>query len=173
MATHEISILGSNTRPDDSGLCWMEPFSVLATNDVWKLNVFMFGSSNAAEPTARIGLHGTFTVPQNYVGTARIVVIWTATAILGNVAWDFDYRTVGGDDTTSLDQTGTEQTITVTDAAPGAALRRLRVELTPTAGNFAPGETVAFTLFRDGSDAADTMAASAILFALLFRYNDV
>jgi hypothetical protein len=172
MATHQISILGSGTTPDTSGNCWQEPYTVLATNDVWGLLVYRFGSSNAAQPTTRIGLRGQFTVPQNYVGTAKIIPVWTATVTSGNVAWDCDYRTVGGDDTTSLDQTGNEESITVTDAAPGAAHRRLIPQLSPTSANFAAGETVEFELFRDGADAADTMAASAIVFDLLFQYSD-
>lgn len=171
--THQISMLGVSTVPDNSGNCWQEPYPILATNDQWGFLIYRFGASNAAEPASRIGLRGQFTVPQNYVGTAAIVALWTATAIVGNVAWDLDYRTVGGNDTTSLDQSGTEESITVTDAAPGAANRRLTAILTPTSGNFAPGETVEFEFFRDGTDAADTMAASAGLVDLLFQYGDV
>lgn len=150
----------------------MEPYSVLATNDVWGLMIWRFGASNAAQPTTRIGLRGQFTVPQNYVGTASFKPIWTATLTSGNVAWDLDYRTVGGDDTTSLDQAGTEESITVTDTAPGAAHRRLTPSLSPTSANFAAGETIEFEFFRDGADAADTLAGSAILVDLLFQYND-
>jgi hypothetical protein len=173
MATHKIPIFGANTVPDTSGNCWQEPFTVLATNDVWGFLIWRFGDSNAAQPTTRIGLRGVFVVPENYVGTAKIVLIWTATITAGNVVWDFDYRTVAGDDVSSLDQAGTEQSITVTDAAPTAALRQLVVELTPTAANFAAGETVEFELFRDGADAADTMAGSAILVDAFFQYSDV
>lgn len=158
--------------PDSSGNCWFEPYSILATNDVWAGMVARFGSSNAAQPTTRIGLTGRFTVPQNYVSGAIIIPVWTATLTSGNVVWDLDYRTVGGDNTTSLDQTGNEESISVTDAAPGAAHRRLTPSLDPTDGNFSPGETVLFTLFRDGTDAADTMAGSAILLDLLFQYAD-
>lgn len=173
MATHQISTLGGNTVPDNSGNCWAEPFTILATNDVWGFLIYRFGSSNAAQPTTRIGLRGQFTVPQNFVGNAAFIPIWTATVTSGNVVWDLDYRTVGGDDTTSLDQSGTEQSITVTDAAPSAALRRLTPTLSPTSANFAAGETVEFELFRDGVDANDTMAASAILVDFLFQYTDV
>ena len=172
MATHRIPILGWATMPDTSGEVFPESYDVLATNDVWDRTIYRFGSSNVAEPTARMGLHAGFTVPKNYVGVPKIVVIWTATPITGNVVWDFDYRTVAGNDTTSLDQVGTEETVTVTDAAPGAAHRRLEALLTLTAANFAVDDEVECTLFRDGADAADTMAGSAILFQLLFEYTD-
>jgi len=167
MATHEISILGGNTVPDASGSVFMEPYSIKATNDQWRHLVFIFNDT-----ATRILLYGQFVVPQNYVGAATLVILWTTTATTGNVVWDGDYRTVGGDDTTSLDQAGTEQAVTVTDAAPTAANNRLRVTVTLTAANFAAGETVEFLLARDGADAADTMAAAAILFDALFSYSD-
>lgn len=166
----QISILGINTKPDNSGNCWAEPYSLLATNDVWDPMIWRFGASNSAQPTTRIGLHGSFVVPQNYVSFPSIYIHWTSTIITGNVVWDFECRTVGGDDTTSLDQTGTEESLTLTDAAPGAANRRLTPGLSLTGTNFAAGETVEFALFRDGVDAADTMAGSAILFDLIFSY---
>lgn len=172
MATHQISMLGVNTMPDNSGNCWMEPYSILATNDVWPFLVFRFGASNAAAPTTRIGLYGQFTVPQNYSTSAVVIPIWTATLTSGDVVWDLDYRSVSGDDTTSLDQSGTEESVSVTDTAPGAAHRRLTPSLNPTDANFAAGETIEFGLFRDGVDAADTMAGSAILLDLIFQYAD-
>jgi hypothetical protein len=171
MATRAISMLGANTMPDTSGNCWMEPYSNVATNDVWPFLIFRFGT--AAEPTTRIGLHGRFTVPQDYVGSALFIPVWTAIVTAGNCVWDIDYRTVGGDDTTSMDQAGSEQSVTVTDAAPSAVNFRLTPSLSPTAANFAVGEDVEFTLFRDGTDANDTMAGTAILFDLIFQYSDV
>lgn len=172
MATHRLSILGIGTVPDTSGNCWQEPYTILATNDVWGMLIYRFGSSNAAEPTTRIGLRGRFTVPKNYVGSAALVVAWTATITSGNVVWDFDYRAVGGDDTESLDQSGNQESVSVTDAAPTAAHRRLEVTINLTAGNFAADDTVEFEFFRDGADANDTMAGSGILVDLYFQYAD-
>jgi hypothetical protein len=88
------------------------------------------------------------------------------------VEWDFDYRAVGGNDTESMDQSGTQESVNNNDTAPGAAHRRLECELTLTAGNFAADDEVLFTLFRDGTDAGDTMAAAAIVFQVLFEYAD-
>lgn len=169
--TKRESVLNWCAMPDASGNCWREPYSELATNDVWGGLIFRFGASNSAQPTTRIGLTGRFIVPADYVSGATFVVHWTSTAVTGNVVWDLDYRTVSGDDATSMDQTGAEESITVTDAAPTAAHRRLTATLSPTAANFAPGETVEFTIFRDGTDAADTLAASAVLFDAYFQYS--
>lgn len=173
MATHRIPILGWSARPDDTGECFFEPYDLLATNDVWDRLIARFGASNSAQPTVRAGLHGGFTVPKNYVSAPKIIFVWTATLTSGNVVWDFEYRTVGGDDTTSLDQAGTEESLTVTDAAPGAAHRRLETSVSLTAANLTVDEEVSFFLARDGADAADTMAGSALLFQALFEYADV
>lgn len=166
MSTHRIPILGSATRPDASGSVFTGGYDEFGTNDVWDRLVTVF-----ADTATRIGLHGGFAVPKNYVGSPSIVVVWTATATSGNVVWDFDYRAVGGNDAESLDQTGTQESVTVTDAAPGAAHRRLEASMALTAGNLAVDDEVEFTLFRDGA-ASDTMAASALLFGLYFEYTD-
>jgi hypothetical protein len=167
MATHIINILGANTVPDTSGSVFVEPYDVKASNDVWDFLVFIFNDT-----ATRIGLRGLFRVPQNYVGTAKIVVEWTATATSGDVEWDFDYRAIGGNDTESMDQAGTQESVNSNDTAPGAAHRRLSFELTLTSGNLAAGDLVEFELFRDGTDGGDTMAAAAILFGLFFSYAD-
>jgi hypothetical protein len=165
MATRILPILGG-VRPGTSGSVFWEPYSVKATNDVWQHDVLIFNDT-----AARDLCYGQFTVPQDYVGTPVFRVIWSSTATSGNAIWDLDYRTVGGDDTTSLDQAGVEEALTVTDAAPGATNRRM----TPTmaaAANFAAGETVEFLFGRDGAS-ADTIAAALIVFDLIFEYSDV
>lgn len=172
MATWRIPILGFNTYQDSSGESWFEPYSILATNDVWGYGIWRFGSNNAAQPTVRHGIYGRFMVPKNYITSAVIVLDWTATLTSGNVVWDFDYRSVSGDDTTSLDQAGTEESVSVTDAAPAAAHRRLTPSLSLTSGNLSADETVQFYLVRDGADANDTMAGSAIIHGVYFQYSD-
>jgi hypothetical protein len=166
MATHRRSIL-NRLQWDDSGNGYTARFDDLATNDVWKQQVLVF-----KDTATRILLYGQFEVPQNYVGTAKLVLKWSASATTNNVVWDFDYRTVGGNDTTSLDQTGTEEAVTVTDAAPGAAWRILETSINLTSANFTAGEEVEFLIGRDGADGADTMAASAVLIGAYFEYAD-
>ena len=167
MATIRIPILGVETVPDTSGNVFQEPYTVKGTNDVWGRLVWIFNDT-----ATRIGLRGGFAVPKNYVGTANIIVVWTATATTGDVVWDFDYRAVGVNDTERLDQAGTQEAVTVTDTAPTAAHNRLEASMTLTAANLAVDDEVEFELFRDGVAAGDTMAAAAILFALMFEYSD-
>lgn len=169
MATHQISMLGM-IQPDNTGRCWIEPYDVFATNDVWKHPVIRLVNPASAEVH---GFYGSFTVPQNYVGTAAVIPVWTTTATTGNARFRFTYRTVGGDDTTSLDQTGNEQQLSVTDAAPGAAHRRMTPTISPTAANFAAGETVEYLFERLDDTGVDTIAADVVIHDLLFQYVDV
>jgi len=171
MTTHTTSILGVNTVPDTTGRCWFEPYPFAATNDVWGLLVLRLKDPSAAQAH---GFYGQFTVPQNYVSAPVIIPLWTSTATSGNHRMRFTYRTVGGDDTTSLDQTSNEEQVSLTDAAPGAANRRMApTGLTLTAGNFAAGETVEFLFERWDDTGTDTMAADSLIFDVIFQYSDV
>lgn len=167
MATHRIPILGFGTVPDDGGEVFFEPYSIKATNDVWKRLVAIFNDTSS-----RKGLRGGFTVPKNYVGSANLIIVWTTTATSGDVEWDFDYRAVGGNDTESLDQSGTQESVNSNDTAPSAVHERMEISIALTDGNFASDDEVEFEFFRDGADAGDTMAAAAIVFALFFEYSD-
>jgi hypothetical protein len=168
VTTHRIPILGWGTIPDTSGEVFFESYAVKATNDVWDRLVAIFNDT-----ATRDGLHGGFAVPSNYVSGAGLVIVWTSTATAGDVEWDFDYRAVGGDDTQSLDQAGTQESVNANDTAPSAAHERMQIIIPLTDGNFDADDEVTFTLFRDGTDGGDTMAAAAIVFAVLFEYDDV
>lgn len=167
MATHRIPILGWGSVPDTSGDVFFEPYTTKATNDVWGRLVAIFNDT-----AARDGLRGGFTVPKNYVGSANLIIVWTATATSGDVEWDFDYRAVGGNDSESLDQAGTQESVNSNDTAPSAVNERMEISIALTDGNFAADDEVTFELFRDGTDAGDTMAAAAIVFQVLFEYAD-
>ena len=167
MATLRLPILGFSTDPDSSGNCFQEPYSIKATNDVWKHMPFIFNDSGT-----RIGIYGTFAVPLSYVDTANLVIVWTSTAVAGDVEWDFDYRAVGGNDTESLDQAGTQESVNANDTAPSATDERMELTQALTDGNFAAGDTVEFYMVRDGTDGGDGMAAAAQIHGLFFEFND-
>lgn len=169
MATLRVPILGWQALPDASGNCYAEPYPIKATNDIWRHLHWIFDNIGAV----RIALYGAFEVPQNYVGTAKVVIKWTTTATAGSAVWDFDYRAVGGDDAESLDQNSAQESVTVTDAAPSATNELMTVAIDLTSDNIAAGDTVEFLLARDLSEAADDLAASVQLVDLLFQYTDV
>lgn len=165
MATITMSIFGG-IQPDTSGSVSLTTLDVLATNDFFKPPILEF------EDTAtKIGAHGTFEVPENYVGTPVITPVWSSSATSGDAVWDFDYRAIGGDDAESLDQATAQEALTVTDAAPSASHERNKPTMSATGSNLAAGDTVEFIVSRDGAS-ADTIAASIYLIGLLFTYND-
>lgn len=167
MATHRVNIFNWAVVPDTSGDVFFESYAIKATNDVWDHLILVFNDTST-----RIGVHGRFDVPENYVGTANLVLRWTSTATTGDVEWDFDYRAVGGNDTESFDQSGTQESVNSNDTAPSAANERMVISISLTDANFAAGDEVQFTLFRDGTDAGDTISAAVMLFGAYFEYSD-
>lgn len=168
MATYRLPILAWSCLPDSNGSTYFEPASLnFGTNDLYPHMLIAF-----ADQAAKEGLSGSFVVPQNYVGTANIVPVWSTTATSGDVVWDFEYTAVGGDAAESLDPAANQEAVTGTDTAGGTARRRQELSIALTAGNLAAGDTVLFSFFRDGVNAADTLAATAYLFELFFEYAD-
>jgi hypothetical protein len=166
MATHRITILGHATVPDDSGEVFLQPLDLITTtNDRWPALVFTFNDTST-----RDGLRGRFVVPQNYVGGSKIVVNWSSPAITNEVVWDFEYRAVASGE--NLDQSGQDQSLTVTDTAPDTAHEIRYSNITLASGNFAPGSEVQYEFFRDGADAADDLADVVYITSLLFEYTD-
>lgn len=167
MATFRQPILGFSTAPDASGNVFFEPYNLKATNDIWKHIVLVLNDT-----ATRIGVYGVFDVPQNYVGSAAIIIHWTATATSGDVEFDFDYRAISGDDAESLDQATAQESVNLNDTAPSAIHERMTCTLSLTSANIVAGDTVEFFLARDGTDGGDTMAAAAIVHAVLFEFAD-
>ncbi len=174
MATHRIPILGFATRPDDTGEAFFEPADLnFGTSDLARQFVLALGSGLAAQPTVKHGVYGAFRVPKNYVGTPVLVIEWSATLIAGDVVFDFDYNTVAGDGTETLDPAAWQQSVTVTDVSPATARFKLTPTVALTAANFAVDDMVEFFFGRDGVDALDTMAGRAYVFEATFQYSDV
>jgi hypothetical protein len=156
--------------PDSTGECFPVPYDSLATNDVWAFGVMQFGSAAAAQPTVAHGFYGNFEVPQNYSGTASIIVVWSSTITSGDVEWDLTYRAVAIGE--SFDQTGSQQALNQNDTAPGSVNLYQEASLSPTSGNFTVGDRVEYFLSRDGTDAGDTIAGPVYMLDLIFQYDD-
>lgn len=168
MATKRVPILGPMSVPDSSGGVYFEPASAnFGSNDLYPHLVLVFANSNARE-----GIRGLFSVPQDYVDTANIVVVWSTTATTGSAVFDFDYAAIGGDASESLDPAADDESATVTDAASGTARQRQEATIAVTDGNLAAGDSVLFELFRESDNVSDDLAASAYVFGVFFEYND-
>lgn len=167
MATHRIPIFGQNTAPDTVGGTYWEPWSIKATTARFDPDVLIFSDGGS-----KYTVHGAFTVPKNYVGGPGIILVWTSDASTpsGNLIMDFEYRAIGG--TESLDQTSQQEAKTETITWAGSQFDRQEDEITGiTAGNFAVDDTVLFELGRDNT-ASDTLNSAAIVFQVLFEYDD-
>jgi len=165
--TKHMVALNNFTIPDSSGNVFLEPYPIKATNDFWKSTVYIFNDTATDDY-----LYGQFRVPDDYVGTAKIVITWTTTATTDDVRWEFAYRAVGGDDAESLDQSTAQETVTQADTAPSAANEKMTITIDLTSSNFAPGDIVTWRLGRTGTNAGDTLAAAAQLWDLRFQYKD-
>ncbi len=164
MATHRLPIYFNG--PDSSGEVYPEPASVGFSNAVFgDLLLWVFD-----DPTQANRLAGQFTVPQNYVDTANIVVVWTSDVTSNDFDIHFSYRAVGGNDTESLDQATVQETLNDVDVAPSASYERMEFSLAATDGNFAAGDTVFCLLGRDS--ASDTLVGKVWITEVFFEYND-
>lgn len=152
-------------RPDTSGNVRPIPFSEVATNDLYNTQAMLFADSGTD-----ISAFGTFTVPDGYVGAPALVVRWVTTATSGDVRWQAGYRAiaVGEDYDPSTDQ----QSVGVTDTAAGTTLFLNEAIISLTAANFTVGDEVPFRITREGSNAADTLAAAAVITSVIFQYDD-
>lgn len=169
MANHQISILNGSVAPDNTGRCWFEPFDVIATNDIWRHLILRFSNPTSAQLH---GFYGQFSLPLNYVGSAVIIPIWSCALTSGNARLRFTYRAVGGDNTESLDQTGNQEVVTITDAAGGAANRRMTPTMALTSANLAAGDTVEYLFQRLDDSGTDTINGDIVLHDLLLQYAD-
>ncbi len=169
MATHQFSILNGSVIPDNTGRCWFEPYYITATNDVWKHLVFRFLNPSSSQVH---GFYGQFSLPLNYVGSPSIIPIWSTTATSGNGRFRFTYRAVGGDNAESLDQTSNQEQVSVTDAAGGAANRRMTPIINLTDVNFTAGDSVEYLFERLDDGGTDTINADIVLHDLLFQFAD-
>lgn len=172
MATHRIPIINWATVPDENGRVYFEPFVVKATNGVWNRMVLVFNQGSA-----RDAVRGGFAVPKNYVGSAKIICVYTSSVLhaTNGMRLEFDYRAVGGNDAESLDETDEQEavaTVGVNSSAPSAVNERMEDSITLTASNLAVDDEVEFEFFRDGLDPNDNHSGPLIVFNLLFEYAD-
>ena len=172
MTQFRLPILNWSTRPDDSGDSYFEPYDILATNDIVRRMILRMGRNNAAEPSVKSGVYGSFVVPRNYLQTPDPVVIvdWTSTVSSGNVVFQFEFAIAAGDDA-GLDPAGWSSVYRVTQNVGGANWRKTAgIAISP--GNWFSVDTlVNFYFTRLGTDAADNKPGSALVFDLAFQYE--
>ncbi len=167
MATHRLPIMGAMTMPDTTGETFMDLLSNQITLTNAKENLVM----TMKDPSADTGFSGSFQVPQNYVGTANIVVVGVidGTVSTTSIDWQFSYNSLADNEasdaafteTVSFD-TGNTNAYTTEDI--------LEDSTALTDGNFATGDQVLYLFVRDQS--VDDFVGDFHVLGLFFEYND-
>ena len=164
MATFRLPILTSNGHPDTSGEVFWQPYSLIDTSPpTIDPLVLTFNNSGTKD-----GFEGQFTVPQNYVGTANLVIVWTSSLTSNNPQFDWSVLTRSG--TEDMGDGTTRATETGAGTVPGTAFLRVETTIALTDGDYAAGDNALFTLFRDS--VTDSHAAPIAVFAAYFEYDD-
>lgn len=166
MATHLIELVPDEV--DATGNVYPKPSTLDDTNDRFPNRRMAFKDSGT-----KVGVSGRFRVPKNWVSTngSKILVEWVTPATTGNLVLDLEYKAVAL--TESMDPSTDDEALTVTDGAAGTTLVRNQAEFALDETKLAVDDEVLWKLSRDGADAADSLAAEALILGIYFEYVDV
>lgn len=146
---------------------YFEPAAVnLQSNDRYPGTVLSYPSQTLDQ-----GCGFQVVVPNNYVGTGLIDVACATTATSGATRQRIAYRSIASGE--SFDPSTDQETLSVTTTVPGTARLLFTVTFDITDANLAAGDVIIGTHYRDGSNAADTLAATLWVVYANLRYNDV
>ncbi len=151
------------TTPDTSGEVFFQPYSIIDTAAVLDPMVLCFLNSGTVD-----GVRGVFQVPQNYVGSPVLRIVWTANATSGTCTFNWSILTRSGTEDMGAAATRTSETDSTTKG--GTAFTRETNDITLTAADYVAGDEALFELFRD--TVTDTMAATCMVFGVYFEYAD-
>ncbi len=169
------SMFNFSTMPDSVGDAFFEPYSVVATNDLFRHTILRMAASNTGGPTVDAGVYGRFTVPSDYQNTPEVIIKWNASVISGSVQYGLNYRSIlasSGSDAESGDASFYFGSGTAVSAVKttGHLMNQVGISLS---GNIRPGDQFAYYFYRGGGQAADTMTGSALVHDLLFNYHSI
>lgn len=168
--TVRASMLSSLTFPDTTGEAYYESIDLLGTNDSFGYGSWRFGTSTSAALSIKAGIGDRFSIPSDFKSEgAQIVALFNTTSTSGVVVWDFDYRCVAVGE--SLDQSGYQESVSVSSTVPGTIYLMGETVLPITSSNCTAGDIMQFKFSRDGVDASDTLLGPPLLHDLLFEYK--
>lgn len=116
-----------------------------------------------------------FELPSNYVGTPKVRLNWKANVTSGDVRWAAVVAAITpGDADTPNEKAPAAENAQATTVNATEARRLVATEITLTnADSMAAGDWVALCVYRDASDAGDTVNANdAELVSVAFTYAD-
>lgn len=161
-----VQIMGHGFRPDFGAAAIPVTAkqiyaSTLIDSLIWRMK------DGVVEPL----IYGRFPVPADYTNNPKINIVWNSTVITGNVAWQFEYNSVGGNNTELLSNSSVQGFPNGAFAASSASGRRKYSTINLTASDFLADDTCEWRLFRLVNDASDTMVGDAFLYDLIFEYT--
>lgn len=143
---------------------WDLPASTPAAAACVTGTVVIKGVLDFADTSGGFSAQNTIKLPGDFTGTIDAQIQWTTTATSGNVKWSLSTICTATDGTETDDPGAFNTASTVTTAAPGVASRVQTSSITSlTITGCAANELLHLRIFRDGNDAADTIAATARL----------
>lgn len=169
MATFQLEILGVQTMPDDTGNVIVDAYGNHDGGSAIMLpSIFSFLNQGTLNY-----LHGSFIVPQNYVGSPAIKALWSTTPTTGDYCWDFDYRAIADGESCDVTTAQESETTGSTSLSSYTARDLLVTSIgSLTAGNFSAGDLVFFRLGRDVATESSSIADELLLHKLIFEYTD-
>lgn len=168
MATHRLPIMGATVLPDATGECFLDN-----VNNQMALATFLGRNlvMTFKDPTADTGFYGSFQVPQNYVGTAKCVVIGILDGTVGATSVDFEFSYISKADNETIESGWTESATFNSGNTNGWANEDLiEISGTLTSGNLAAGDEVFYYLKRD--QGTDDFVGDIHVSGVYFEYAD-
>jgi hypothetical protein len=124
------------------------------------------GVLDYADTAGGFSAQTTALIPSDFTGTVDMRLIWLTSAITGNAKWTVSWSCTDVAATATDDAAFTNST-TATTAAPGTTLRLQTSTMSAvTLTGCSAGNMLHLKVFRDGNDAADTIAATARFYGL-------
>jgi hypothetical protein len=119
-----------------------------------------------ADTSGGFSAQTTLQLPSDFTGNIDADIIWLTAATSGNVKWSLSTICVATN-ATETDDPAFNTASTVTTAAPGTGNRLQTSTITSlTITGCAASEMLHLRIFRDGNDAADTIANTARLYGI-------
>ncbi|HEY5140848.1 MAG TPA: hypothetical protein VIJ25_16265, partial [Methylococcales bacterium] len=113
----------------------------------------------------------SWTMPNSYDGgTVNVTYYWEAAATTGSAVWCFQSIGVPANGTQGVDSP-LGAAVCATSAAPGSANYLTSVVQSNAVSNFAAGQYIAFKVYRDATNASDTMTGNARLVKVTIGYH--
>ena len=166
MATHRVSLLNSTVRPLDENT-FFAPYSI-ANSGTTQDPVVLYMI------TSVVGvIKGVIRVPENYVGTPVLSIVWTSETTTNTVDFKFRHRTTDSSDTELLDistsPTELEDT-SINNGGPSAASEQMIDTISLTTTDLTSGSIMYYEFERDG--VTDDKADDITVWSLDFEYAD-